>query len=69
MGCSTIHADDGDVFIVKTTVERKVWRYQRGHQNPYVKGHAIQWPQDTKGVIRIRMSKDRQYNGHKIPKG
>jgi hypothetical protein len=29
----------------------------------------LQWPQDTKRVIRSRKSrKDRQYNGHKIPK-
>jgi hypothetical protein len=28
----------------------------------------MQWPQDTKEVIRSRKSrKDRQYNGHKIP--
>jgi hypothetical protein len=29
-----------------------------------------QWPQDTKEVIRnCKSKKDRQYNGHKIPKG
>ena len=44
--------------------------YQRGNQNPYIEGQTTQWPQDTKGVIRIRISKkDRQHNGHKIPKG
>jgi len=43
-GCSTIHAD---VFIVKTTVERRVWRYQRGNQNPYIEEEqTTQW---TKG--------------------
>ena len=46
-----------------------VTRSQRGNQNPYIEGQTIQWSQDTKGVIRIRISKDRQYNGHKIPKG
>jgi hypothetical protein len=30
---------------------------------------TIQWPKDTKGVIRSRKSKDRQYNGQKIPIG
>ena len=44
-----------------------------GNQNPYVEEEQTkQWPpQDTKGVIRIRMSKkNRQNNGHhKIPKG
>jgi hypothetical protein len=30
----------------------------------------MQWPKDTKGVIRIHQSKkNRQYNGQKIPKG
>ena len=43
-------------------------RYQRGTQNPYIKGQTTQWPQDTKWVLRIRTSKDRQHNGHKIPK-
>jgi hypothetical protein len=33
-------------------------------------GQTIQWPTDTKGVIRsLRSKKDRQYNGQKIPKG
>jgi hypothetical protein len=29
----------------------------------------MQWLQDTKGVIKTRLLKDRQYNGYKIPKG
>jgi hypothetical protein len=32
---------------------RNVWRYQRGIQNPYIKAQTTQWPQDTKGVLRI----------------
>jgi hypothetical protein len=34
------------------------------HQNPLIEeGQTTQWPQDTKGVIRIRQSqKDRQHN-------
>jgi hypothetical protein len=33
-------------------------RYQRGNQKPDIKdGHAIQWPKDTKGVIRSQISK------------
>ena len=40
-------------------------RYQRGNQNPYIEGQTTQWPQDTKGVIKIRKSKDRQHNGQK----
>ena len=40
-------------------------RYQRGNQNPYIEGEeqTTQWPKDTKGVIRIRISKNRQYEG------
>jgi hypothetical protein len=33
-----------------------------------MEGQTTQWPQDTKGAIRIRKWKDRQHNGHKIPK-
>jgi hypothetical protein len=44
-------------------------RYQMGTQNPYIKGQITQWLQDTKRVLRIRTSKDRQHNGHKIPNG
>jgi hypothetical protein len=42
-------------------------RYQRGNQNPYIEeGKTTQWPKDTKGVIRIRISKKkRQHNGQK----
>jgi hypothetical protein len=33
------------------------------------KGQTIQWPQNTKGISRIcKWKKDRQFNGHKIPK-
>ena len=40
-------------------------RYQRGNQNPYIEEEQTkQWPNDTKGVIRIRISKkNRQHNG------
>ena len=46
-------------------------RYQRGNQNLYIKEEqTTQWPKDTKGVIRICISKkNRQHNGQKIPKG
>ena len=45
--------------------------YQRGNQNLYIKEEqTTQWPKDTKGAIRIYISKkDRQHNGQKIPKG
>jgi hypothetical protein len=58
-GCSTIHAsDDADVLIVKTTVERRVWRYQRGNQNPYIEEQTTQWPNE-------KVQKDKQrYTKH-----
>jgi hypothetical protein len=45
-------------------------RYQKGKQNPYIEEEqTTQWPKDTIGVIRSRISKNRQHNGQKIPKG
>jgi hypothetical protein len=43
-------------------------RYQRGNQNPYIEEEqTTQWPKDTKGVIRIRISKkNKQHNGQNI---
>jgi hypothetical protein len=45
-------------------------RYQRGNQNPYIEEElTTQWSEDTKGVIRICISKKkRRHNGQKIPK-
>jgi hypothetical protein len=41
-----------------------VWQYK------IEEWQTIQWPKDTRGVIKSRKSrKDRQYNGHKIRKG
>ena len=46
-------------------------RYQRGNQNLYIKEEqSTQWSKDTKGAIRICISKkNRQHNGQKTPKG
>jgi hypothetical protein len=46
-------------------------RYQRDNQKTYIEERqTTQWPEDTKGVIRSRISKkNKQYNGQKIPKG
>ena len=44
-------------------------RYQRDNHNPYIEEQTTQWPKDTKGTITIRISKNRQHNGQKIPKG
>jgi hypothetical protein len=45
-------------------------RYQRGNQNLYIEEDlTTQWPKDTKGVIRFRISKKNwQHNGQKISK-
>ena len=63
-----IKSRKGQTTIYKTYVNiRRVWRYQRRNQNPYIEEEqTTQWPKDTKGVIRIRVSKkDRQHNGQK----
>jgi hypothetical protein len=45
-------------------------RYHRCNQKPGIEEEQTkQWPKDTKGVIRSGESKNRQYNGQKIPKG
>jgi hypothetical protein len=46
-------------------------RYQRANHNLYIKEEeTTQWTNDTKGPIRICISKKkRQHNGQKIPKG
>ena len=54
-----------------TMVKRRVWRHQRGSQNPYYEDEeTTQWSkeefEDTTGVVRIRISKTkRQHNGEK----
>jgi hypothetical protein len=40
----------------------------RGNQKPSIEGQTIQWPKDTKEVIRSRQSKNKQYKDQKIPK-
>jgi hypothetical protein len=42
-------------------------RYQSGNQKPYITAReTIQWPQDTKAVIRShKLQLERQYNGQK----
>ena len=46
-------------------------RYQRDNQNQKIdEEQTIQWPKDTRGVIRISKStKNTQFNGQKIPEG
>jgi hypothetical protein len=58
-------------IVLYFSCARRVWRYKRGNQNQYIEEEqTTQWPKDTKGVIRISISKkNRQHNGQKIPKG
>jgi hypothetical protein len=37
-------------------------RYQRGTQNPYIKGQTTQWPQDNNGGVRVCTSENRKHN-------
>jgi phage FluMu protein Com len=54
----------------RRTDNTMVKRYQRSNQNLYIKEEqTTQWSKDTKGAIRICISKkNRQHNGQKIPK-
>ena len=63
--------DNQNLYIEEEQTTQCPKDTKRGNQNPYIEEEqTTQWPQDTKGVIRIRISKkNRQRNGHKIPKG
>ena len=42
----------------RRTVNTMAKRYQRHNQKPYIKeGQSIQWPKDTKGITKSRISK------------
>jgi hypothetical protein len=60
-----------DILILLTPLVSFAKRYQSGKQNPYItEEQKTQWPKDTKGVSRIRISqKNRKHNGQNIPKG
>jgi hypothetical protein len=48
----------GHCVVSSTLIDNTMaTRYQRDNQNPWIKGEQkTQWPQDTKGIIRIRES-------------
>ena len=63
---STIFSKDPYYITLRNLLLRKAWRYQRGQKSSFEERQTLQWPQDTKGVIRSRSSKkDRQCNGQK----
>jgi len=39
--------------VVKSSFARRVWRYQRGNQNPYIEEQTTQWPKE-------KVQKDKQ---------
>jgi hypothetical protein len=53
-----IYADSGCPFgIFKLVKSRRVWRYQRGNQNPYIeKEQTIQWPNE-----KVQMENPRKF--------
>jgi hypothetical protein len=64
---------DSDYPLIR--ISKKNWQHNgqnipKGNQNPYIEEElTIQWPKDTKGVIRICISKKgRRNNDQKIPK-
>ena len=67
---SATYSKDPYYINLSNLLLRKAWRYQRGQKSFFEERQTIQWPQDTKEVIRSRSpKKDRQCNGHKIRKG
>ena len=36
---------------------RRVWRYQKGHQNPYIKEQTTQWPKEKVQKVKQRSTK------------
>jgi flagellar basal body rod protein FlgF len=84
-GTKTIYSWDNDKGEIAQKTER-VKRYSDSLKNPLhelddqikeiekllgsEEERTTQWPKDTKGLIRIRVTKkNRQHNGQKIPKG
>jgi len=63
------------LFICMTEIvyiqSKKSLRIPKVQSESYIEeGQTTQWTKDTKGVIRIRISKKNiQHNGQKIPKG
>ena len=45
-------SDDGRYIFTYIVHVRRVWRYQRGNQNPYTEGQATQWSKE-KGQTKI----------------
>jgi len=45
-------------FIYQAVYERRVWRYQRGNQNPYIEEeHTTQWPKEKAEKDKQRSTK------------
>ena len=51
-------------FIYQAVYERRVWRYQRGNQNPYIEEeHTTQWPKEEEQTTqwpKEKAEKDKQ---------
>ena len=56
--------------VYQRTVNTMVKRYQRHNQKRYIKElQSIQWPKDTKGITRSRISKKQSIQWPKDTKG
>ena len=71
----TIQWPQDTIGFIRSVYQRRTdntmtTRYHRVYKKSYIKeGQTTQWSQDTIGFIRSRISKDRQHNDHKIPRG
>jgi hypothetical protein len=46
--------------VYRRTDNTMAKRYQRDNHNPYIEEQTTQWPKDTKGTTKNRISKNRQ---------
>jgi hypothetical protein len=47
----------GQTTIYKTLHIRRVWRYQRSNQNPYIEEQTTQWPKEKRQKDKQRSTK------------
>jgi Holliday junction resolvase RusA-like endonuclease len=56
-----LYSYEPDVIqVLLMTNERRVWRYQRGNQNPYIEEQTTQWPKE-------KVQKDKQRSTQSLP--
>jgi hypothetical protein len=66
-GILAINTHDLSYRNTPLTIKRRVWRYQRGNQKPYIEEEqTTQWPKDRRtDNTMAKRQKNRQHNGQK----